>query len=44
MEMLFMFKARVEKPADVSNKEFYTVWRKEAEAALEAVKALNGGA
>jgi muconolactone delta-isomerase len=39
--MLFMLKTRIEKPADLSNKDFYTVWRKEAEAALEAVK---GGA
>jgi muconolactone delta-isomerase len=34
--MLFMLKARVEKPADISNKEFYTVWSAEAEAALQA--------
>jgi len=39
--MLFMLKARVEKPADVSNKEFYTVWSAEAQAAIQAVK---GGA
>jgi muconolactone delta-isomerase len=39
LKMLFMFKARVEKPADVSNQEFYTVWSKEAEAALEAVRS-----
>ncbi len=37
--MLFMLKAHIEKPAHTSNKEFYTVWRQEAEAALAALKA-----
>ncbi|MGH7842409.1 MAG: muconolactone Delta-isomerase family protein [Steroidobacteraceae bacterium] len=37
--MLFMLKAHIEKPAQTSNKEFYTVWRQESEAALAAVKA-----
>ncbi len=37
--MLLMFKARINKPADMSNKDFYTVWRKEAEAALGAKEA-----
>lgn len=39
--MLFMLKVYIEKPANLSNKEFYTVWRHESEAALTAVK---GGA
>ena len=39
--MLFMLKANIAKPANVSNKEFYSVWRQESEAALAAVK---GGA
>jgi muconolactone delta-isomerase len=37
--MLFMLQANIAKPANVSNKEFYTVWRHESEAALGAVKA-----
>ena len=37
--MLFMLKTYVAKPANVSNKEFYGVWRQESEAALGAVKA-----
>ena len=37
--MLFMLRAYISKPAHVSNKEFYTVWRQESEAALAAVKA-----
>jgi len=37
--MLFMLKAHIEKPAQTSNKEFYTVWRQESEAALGALKA-----
>lgn len=37
--MLFMLKAYISKPANVSNKEFYGVWVQEAEAALGAVKA-----
>ena len=37
--MLFMLKAHLEKPVQTSNKEFYTVWRQEAEAALSALKA-----
>lgn len=37
--MLVMLKAHLEKPADVSNKEFYGVWLKEAQAALAAKEA-----
>ncbi len=37
--MLFMLKVDLSKPAGMSNKEFYTIWRQEAEAALGAVKA-----
>ena len=37
--MLFLMKASLAKPAGVSNKEFYGVWRKEAEAALAAQDA-----
>ena len=37
--MLFLLKAYIAKPANVSNKEFYSVWRQESEAALGAVKA-----
>jgi muconolactone delta-isomerase len=37
--MLFMLKAHLEKPAGTSNKEFYGVWKQEAEAALAALKA-----
>ena len=37
--MLFMLKATLCKPAGTPNKEFYTVWRQESEAALAAVKA-----
>src|SRR5271156_6706534 len=37
--MLFMLKAYISKPANVSNKEFYGVWLKEAEAAMAAHKA-----
>ena len=37
--MLILFKAHIEKPADMSNKDFYTVWRKESEAALGAKEA-----
>jgi muconolactone delta-isomerase len=37
--MLFMLKARINKPAGISNKEFYGVWLKEAEAAVAAHKA-----
>lgn len=36
--MLFMLKAHLDKPANLSNKEFYTVWRQEAEAAMGAYK------
>ena len=32
--MLFMLKAHLEKPASISNKEFYGVWKQESEAAL----------
>jgi muconolactone delta-isomerase len=37
--MLFMLKAHLSKPAHTSNKEFYSVWRQEAEAAVAALKA-----
>jgi len=37
--MLFMLKAHLSKPQSMSNKEFYSVWLKEAEAAMEARKA-----
>jgi len=37
--MLFMLKATLAKPEGMSNKEFYAVWEKEAEAALAALKA-----
>ncbi len=37
--MLFMLKVYIDKPEALSNKDFYTVWRKESEAALGAVKA-----
>ncbi len=36
--MLFMLKTYISKPANVTNKEFYGVWVKEAEAALGAAK------
>lgn len=36
MLMMALFKLR--KPAGMSDKEFYTVWQKEAEAALEALR------
>ena len=38
--MLFMLKANIAKPANVSNKEFYSVWRQESEAALAAIKGI----
>ena len=37
--MLFLLRAYIDKPDDLSNKEFYSVWRQEADAALAAVKA-----
>ena len=37
--MLILLKARINKPADMANKEFYSVWKKEAEAALAAKDA-----
>jgi muconolactone delta-isomerase len=37
--MLFLLKAHLEKPGGTSNKEFYTAWKKESEAALEAIRA-----
>jgi muconolactone delta-isomerase len=37
--MLFMFHAKLAKPGGMSNKEFYGVWEKEAEAAVAALKA-----
>jgi muconolactone delta-isomerase len=37
--MLFMLRSYLEKPQNTSNKEFYGVWLKEAEAAVAAYKA-----
>jgi len=37
--MLFMLKSHIAKPETLSNKEFYSIWRQESEAALAAVKA-----
>jgi Muconolactone delta-isomerase len=37
--MLFMLHAKLAKPEGMSNKEFYGVWEKEAEAAVAALKA-----
>jgi len=37
--MLFLLKAHLEKPQNMSNKEFYSIWLKEAEAAVAAHKA-----
>jgi muconolactone delta-isomerase len=37
--MLFFLKAHLEKPAAASNRDFYSAWKKESEAALEAVRA-----
>lgn len=37
--MLFMFHAKLAKPAGMSNQEFYGVWEKEAEAAVAALRA-----
>ena len=37
--MLILLKARINKPADMTNKDFYSVWKKEAEAALAAKDA-----
>ena len=37
--MLFMLHAKLAKPVGMSNKEFYGVWEKEAEAAMAALKA-----
>lgn len=37
--MLFMLHAKMAKPEGMSNKEFYGVWEKEAEAVLAAHKA-----
>ncbi len=36
--MLFMVHAKLAKPESMSNKEFYGVWEKEAEAAVTALK------
>jgi muconolactone delta-isomerase len=32
--MLYMFQGRLEKPAEMSNAEFYGLWEKESEAAV----------
>jgi muconolactone delta-isomerase len=37
--MLFMLRAYIDKPDNLSNKEFYSVWLQESEAAMDAVKA-----
>jgi muconolactone D-isomerase len=37
--MLFMLKSHISKPESLSNKEFYGVWLKEAEAAVAAHKS-----
>jgi muconolactone delta-isomerase len=37
--MLFMMHAKLAKPEGMSNKEFYGVWEKEAEAAVAALRA-----
>ena len=37
--MLFMFKGSSRKTCGITNKEFYTVWSAEAQAALPAVKS-----
>jgi muconolactone D-isomerase len=37
--MLLMLRATISKQANIPNKEFYSVWRQESEAALGAVKA-----
>jgi muconolactone delta-isomerase len=37
--MLFMLKSHISKPEELSNKEFYGVWLKEAEGAVAAYKA-----
>jgi muconolactone delta-isomerase len=37
--MLFMFRAKLAKPEAMSNKQFYGLWEKEAEAAVAALRA-----
>lgn len=37
--MLFMFRARLEKQADVSNQAFYGLWQKESEAAVSLLQS-----
>jgi muconolactone delta-isomerase len=37
--MLVFFRARVRKPDDVSNAEWYGMWAREAEATLQAIDA-----
>ncbi len=37
--MLFLFQVTVRKPAEMSTKEFYGIWEKEAEAVGEGLKA-----
>jgi muconolactone delta-isomerase len=37
--VLFLLKATINKPADMSNKEFYNLWLQEAEAAAGAREA-----
>ena len=36
--MLIMFRARVKKPAGMSRKEFYAIWREEARASVAAIE------
>lgn len=40
--MLFLFQARLAKPADMSNTEFYGLWAREADAVMAALG--SGGA
>ncbi len=37
--MLFLLHVRLQKPADLSNQDFYGVWLKEAEAATAALRS-----
>lgn len=37
--MLYLFQARLEKPAGMSQAEFYGIWEKESEAAVRLIEA-----
>jgi|GEM_PF-252530 len=39
--MLMMLNAELKKPAELSNSEFYSVWLREAEIALEAMRTTD---